>query len=63
MTDLAKFLGWSILQPFSTPIWYANSCSGIDVKIGVSELWISEIFFKANRNTDRDDFKYMNMIF
>ncbi len=28
VTDLAKFLGWSTLQPRITAMWYARICNG-----------------------------------
>ena len=35
VTDFARFLGWSTLQPLFIAIWYDKSCSGIVASIGV----------------------------
>ena len=36
VTDLAKFLGWSTLQPLINAIWYDNNCNGILDSSGVN---------------------------
>ena len=36
VTLFARFRGWSTLQPRSTAMWYASSCSGTLARMGVS---------------------------
>ncbi len=43
VTLLARFLGWSTLQPLRTAIWYDNSCSGMVTSRGISGSSVSGI--------------------
>ena len=43
VTDLAKFLGWSTLQPLITAMWYESNCNGIEVNKGLKASSVAGI--------------------
>lgn len=50
VTDLAKFLGQSTLQPRITAMWYDNNCIGITVSKPLKQITI------------RDNSQFINII-
>ena len=43
VTDFAKFLGWSTLQPLMIAMWYDNNCNGIVANKGTKASSVSGI--------------------
>ena len=41
VTDLARLRGWSTSLPRATAMWYASSCKGMTLRIGVSGSIVS----------------------
>mgnify|MGYP003327909147 CR=1 FL=1 len=48
VTDLARFLGWSMFLPRATAMWYASNCSGIADNIGERRYVVVGIYITSS---------------